>query len=94
MTKIHSLDYTMEREIEGVEEPQELLLCIDYSWIPGVPEQGPSYASGGQPAEGPEIEIREVWLEKGVSIELTPEEHDRAIEYIYTNHAEDGPDDY
>ena len=31
------------------------------SW--GTPEQGPSYASGGEPAEGPEIEVSRVYMD-------------------------------
>lgn len=31
---------------------------IDYTMSPHIQEQGPSYASGGQPAEGGEIEIQ------------------------------------
>lgn len=32
-------------------------LRIHYLFTPGCPETGPSYASGGEPASGPEIEL-------------------------------------
>lgn len=35
----------------------EIMLDVAYSYSPGAPEQGPSYASGGEPAEAAEIEI-------------------------------------
>ncbi len=38
---------------------------IEYDFTPGSPERGPSYASGGEPAEGPEIDVSEVWLTDG-----------------------------
>ena len=40
-------------DVEGV----EVMLDVTYSYTSGTPEQGPSYASGGEPATGPEIEI-------------------------------------
>ena len=51
MRKSHSRCVTVD--VEGV----EVTLLASYSYTPGCPEQGPSYDSGGQPAEGPEIEI-------------------------------------
>lgn len=38
----------------------ETELLIHYTFTPGCPEQGPSYASGGEPAEPPEIELDRV----------------------------------
>lgn len=32
-------------------------LLITFNWIKGAPEQGPSYSSGGQPADPDEIEL-------------------------------------
>jgi hypothetical protein len=40
-------------------------LKIDFSFTPGCPEQGPSYASGGEPATAAEIEITGVKLLDG-----------------------------
>lgn len=37
----------------------EVEVEFDYTVSPFIPEQGPSYASGGQPAEGGELEITE-----------------------------------
>ena len=33
---------------------------VTYNWTPGRPEQGPSYASGGEPAEAPEVEVLDI----------------------------------
>ena len=40
-------------DVDGIEVELE----VTYTYSPGAPEQGPSYASGGQPAEAAEIEI-------------------------------------
>lgn len=40
-------------DIDGV----EVTLDVTYSYTPGCPEQGSSYASGGEPATAAEIEI-------------------------------------
>ena len=36
---------------------REIELVVTYSMTPGRPEQGPTYACGGQPVEPPEVEI-------------------------------------
>ena len=46
-------EFTYTTEIGPYDDEVE----ITYSYSPGRPEQGPSYACGGEPAEGPEIEI-------------------------------------
>lgn len=42
----------------------EIEVEVDFTLSPRVPEQGPTYASGGQPAEGGEIAIVEanIWI--------------------------------
>jgi hypothetical protein len=58
----------MSRKIRGTYSQQvsidvdgtEVLVDVRYFYTPGSPEQGPSYASGGQPAEPPDIEIENV----------------------------------
>ena len=47
--------YTQQVPVEI--DDVEIMLDVTYSYSPGAPEQGPSYASGGQPAEAAEIEI-------------------------------------
>lgn len=44
---------TLSIDIAGTEIEVE----IEFTVSPYIPEQGPSYASGGQPAEGGEVEI-------------------------------------
>lgn len=35
---------------------------VQFTFTPGCPEQGPSYASGGEPATAPEIEIEHAFI--------------------------------
>jgi hypothetical protein len=46
----------------GMGEDHELDAIIVFTFSPGAPERGPSYASGGEPAEAPEIEIKKITL--------------------------------
>ncbi len=39
---------------------QDIELELGYNYTPGRPEQGPSYASGGEPEEPPEVEFGDV----------------------------------
>ena len=43
----------------------EIDVKVEYDFTPGRPEQGPSYSSGGEPAEPPEIEVVNVWAVDG-----------------------------
>ena len=43
---------------DGAEHEFEVV--IDFDFVPGTPEQGPSYASGGQPADPPEVDVTSV----------------------------------
>lgn len=49
--------YSTELYIEGQWCDRTFDVEVDYTYTPGYPEQGPSYASGGEPACLPEIEI-------------------------------------
>ncbi len=40
-------------------------LDIEFQYHPGTPQRGPSYASGGEPAEGPELEFLHATLIDG-----------------------------
>ena len=42
---------------------QERQVSITFTYLKGCPEQGPSYASGGEPAEWAEIEIIRATIE-------------------------------
>ena len=67
---------------------------ITYNFIPGMPEQGPSWASGGEPAEPAEVEfisaalcvgmatvpIKKV-LDDWASAALTDELYEKAVTY-------------
>jgi hypothetical protein len=49
---------------------------IDYRYTPGAPEQGPSYASGGQPADPPEVEFLAARCIDGDGLDLTQQQVD------------------
>lgn len=77
-------------DIDGI----EVEIDCTYTFTSGVPEQGPSYASGGQPAEGPEIEILDMfvkgdrvpdWFYKAVI------NGEKALDYIAENHEPEEP---
>lgn len=46
---------------------------IEFSYIPGCPETGPSYASGGEPATPDEIEVLSVKVINAEGIDMPPE---------------------
>lgn len=67
-----SRTYTLNATVEIFEIECEIEIAFTY--VPGTPETGPSYASGGEPAVGPEIEVvsvrvnqpnKGVWVETG-----------------------------
>lgn len=49
---------------------------IDYTWLPGAPEQGPTYACGGQPADPDEVELMRAVLVNGDGLAPTQEQID------------------
>jgi hypothetical protein len=84
----HTLTYYIERAIaDGQEETsyQEIELELSYTYHPAVPEQGPTYDCGGQPAEPALIEDV-CATHDGEPFELTPKEEADAIDYIGATH--------
>lgn len=55
----------------------EVELSILYNCSPGAPERGPSYSSGGEPAESPEIDVLGVMVNDRAA---TPEQWDQVVE--------------
>ncbi len=47
-------------------------LDIEFQYHPGTPQRGPSYASGGEPAEGPELEFLHATLIDGDGLDPSP----------------------
>ena len=71
----------------------EILMCVEYTYTPGAPEQGPSYASGGQPADPPEVEIVNCWDQAtGASMILVDNELVEIEDLLIENHVDEGPD--
>lgn len=66
MTRTFTFTHHIERSFTdalGWEGEAEIELQVTYSVTPYVPAQGPTYASGGQPAEGGEVELISVTLD-------------------------------
>ena len=59
----------------------EIEVKITYNYTPGRPARGPSYASGGEPADPPEIEF--------VSAKLSGAKLDKALQEQLDEWAED-----
>lgn len=74
--KKHSLLTTHEPPDPDAPETE---LRIWFTFTPGCPEQGPSYASGGEPATGPEVEFDSVELLDGTA---APGMDEWAAEYL------------
>jgi hypothetical protein len=72
--KAHTFAFTayIYRGRSGREYPVE----VTYSVTPGCPEQGPTYACGGQPAEPDVVEIVSAVIQ-GDTYDLTAEEWDQ-----------------
>ncbi len=91
----------MSSDIEVMLADEDICVLVDYtvtSW--GAPETGPSYASGGEPAEPPEFEIDKiVAAEDGNEIEfiwdnLSDKDQLTIEQAIYERLAEGPDDDY
>lgn len=54
----HKIETTRSGTTNGMD--WDVDYTITYTFTPGCPETGPSYASGGEPATGPEIEFASI----------------------------------
>ena len=79
---------------------EDLDLQVDYNLTEGRPEQGPTYSSGGEPAEGPEVEFGNVKvLTNDNAVYFNPSAWfinlatDTIINYILENHEESEEED-
>lgn len=85
MTRADRIDWTLDLGVLG---EQDVEILYDYS--PGAPEQGPTYSSGGQPADPPEVTITQIFILVGTaSVEcswmidqIDSDEMDRIHEHI------------
>jgi hypothetical protein len=68
---------------------------VTYSWSPGRPARGPSYSSGGEPAEPAEGKLGKITIggETIDSSELDENDYDLLYEKIMDEHEPDVPDD-
>lgn len=84
MTRTHTMKLNRDDE-------QETEVTVEYTISPYIPATGPSYSSGGEPAEGGEVEIVGVTVTNPldrvtVAIKWTDAEDDRWSTYICENH--------
>jgi len=87
--KQHQTTYYIERPIaDGEEETnyEEIELRVTYTFLRAVSEQGPTYASGGQPAEPASVEDVYCYDIANNELEITDKEMSLLIEYIVENH--------
>lgn len=75
----HKIDVERSGTTNGMDWEAEYV--ITYNFTPGCPETGPSYASGGEPATGPEVEF----------VSITPDAGDHGA---FTDMAQAGLDDW
>ena len=59
----HKIDVERSGTTNGMDWEAEYV--ITYNYTPGCPETGPSYASGGEPATGPEVEFVSITPDAG-----------------------------
>jgi len=78
----------------------EIAVDVTFTCSPYIPEQGPSYSSGGQPAEGGELEIESGTITIGKAQHPAPDwllniisEDDDSIEKLRESAREDDGDD-
>lgn len=79
----------------NLSDDDETEVCVQYTYHPGCREQGPTYASGGQPAEPPEVEIQSCVRsddKDGVEIALTEADERRIHQWLIENHEPDYPE--
>lgn len=55
---------------------------IKFSCLFGAPEQGPTYASGGQPADPDEVELISVTYANSINDEMAKMLEEWAVEYL------------
>jgi hypothetical protein len=67
----------------------ETVLRVYYTFSEYVPEQGPSYASGGQPEEAARLEFESVWRRDGTRWWIAPEFVEWAANWLTTEGAAD-----
>lgn len=82
----HATTYTLTRGLE------EYDLEVEYSYHPGYPARGPSYSSGGEPSEPPEVEFDlPILLRTSLPFALTSSEADALYTWLIETH---NPDDF
>ena len=55
-----SSTYMERHELFGT----DVMLTVEYNYIPGYPATGPTYSCGGEPACGPEVDILRITVQK------------------------------
>jgi hypothetical protein len=67
------------------DDEAETEVAVHFDYVPGAPPTGPSYASGGEPGYGPEVEFVAAFTVAGAEVELTDAEWQRIRTKIEEN---------
>ena len=56
----NSSTYTERHDLFGT----DVMLTVEYNYVPGYPATGPTYSCGGEPGCGPEVDILRITVQK------------------------------
>ena len=87
-THIIATTYTPDEE-----DAEEIELLIYYTYTPGQPERGPTYACGGTPAEPAEVELDHVDFADGTPAPEFEEWSARYLQQAGYDHARERADE-
>jgi hypothetical protein len=88
MSTTHFHDWHLDDEAETT-------LVIEFTFSPGYPETGPTYACGGTPAEPPEIEVVSAHRkEGGEDYPLSDDLAEKIMIWLSENFEDDWEPDY
>src|SRR5580704_2960752 len=82
MTRHRSHNTGVMLTVSCGDDELEVMAEIDFTITPGSPATGPSYSSGGEPAEPAEIEIDRVWLCFPIAGEMGHFSHEPAPQWL------------
>ena len=80
---------TIPVRLEGQDDQVDL--DVEFTWSPGYPETGPSYASGGEPAEPDSFDVVSVKRD-GAEYKTNAREDDVIFEWLQNNFEPPEPD--
>lgn len=70
------IEVVLDQPLPSGEEVAYPTIGFDFTFYPGYPATGPSWASGGEPGEADHIEVDRAWLIDGAGLTPTQAEID------------------